>query len=501
MGKHALALVMVSALGALALPAAPAGAQQAPPAPSQPAPTQPGQPAPGQPAPGQPAPGQPAPPAQPAIPAVPQAPLLPPASLTLGDALTTALRNNLQIRQAALSVAIARHQLTEAEAAKALTLGGSASYTQNSVAGGGPLAGTITIPGAGVIGQPFTATGLGGSPSTQWNFALTLRYPLYTGGGLEAQIEIARANVAVAEAQFNSIVQQVVLAARQAYYGVQQAQGTVQAAQRTVDASRENVRVTDARVRVGTSPQFDLLQAQVQLAQSEQALTRAITVQAQAQQSLATVLFLPLGTTATPATPLGLPQPPDAVEPLIAQALQNRPEMAQIRASQAAARAAISLAEAGQKPNVTASGGPVINTVDPTNRATVNFTASIAMTIAILDGGLTEAKVNEAKTRLQSAQVSEDQTKQQIELDVRNAFLNLRDAADSLRSALAQQASAREALRIANVRFQAGVGLQLEVVTAVQNLASADNNVLQAQYQYNLALAQLDRAVGVQVKL
>jgi outer membrane protein len=305
----------------------------------------------------------------------------------------------------------------------------------------------------------------------------------------------------VVEAQFNATAQQVVLSARQAYYGVQQSQGAVDSAKRSVDAAQENVRVTDARVRAGTSPQFDLLQAQVQLAQSQQALTHATTVLSQSQQALATVLFVPLGTTVAPATPLGLPEPPADVDPLIKQALENRPEIAQVRASQAAARAAITLAEAGLKPNVLLSGGPVVSTSDPTNRNTVNFTATIAMTLAILDGGLTEAKVNEAKTRLQQAQVSEDQTKQQVELDVRNAFLTLRDAADSLRSALAQQTAAREALRIANVRFQAGVGLQLEVVTAVQNLASADNNVLQAQLQYNVALAQLDRAVGVQVKL
>jgi len=65
----------------------------------------------------------------------------------------------------------------------------------------------------------------------------------------------------------------------------------------------------------------------------------------------------------------------------------------------------------------------------------------------------------------------------------------------------AGQVSAREALRIANVRFQAGVGTQLDVVTAIQNLAAADAALVQAVYQYNLALAQIDQAVGNQVTL
>jgi OMF family outer membrane factor len=365
-----------------------------------------------------------------------------------------------------------------------------------------PLIGTISIPGAGISGQPFTATGLIGTPATNWLFGLTLKYPLYTGGALEAQIAIAQANVRVAEAQFTTAAQLVVLAVRQAYYGLEQAQGSVDAAQRSVDAARENVRVTELRVRVGTSPQFDLLQAQVQLAQSEQALTRSRTGLAQAHQTLSQVLFVPLSTTTAPSTPMGLPAtPPGDVDGMIKQALGNRPEIQQVRASQDAAQAAIDLAGAGLQPNISIQAGPQIQTSDPTNRATVNFTGSIVLTLAILDGGLTQSKIEEARARLTSAKVTEDQTRQQVELDVRNAYLALNDAAEQLKSARAAQTAAREALRIANVRFQAGVGTQLEAVTAQQNLAIADQGVVQATFQYNLALAQLDRAVGVQVKL
>ncbi len=485
-----LALLIALTLGVVVLPKIPAGAQPAGPSSQPPAPA--------------PAPAPGATPGQPAIPVIPQITVTAPRPLTLGDAVTVGLQNNLTIRQAALGVTVARHQLLEAEAAKSVTLSGSASFTDNSISGSSaPLSGSITIPGAGITGQPFTATGITGlgTPATQWNFALVLKYPLYTGGALEAQIAVAKANVAVAEAQFTATAEQVVLSVRQGYYGVVQAQGSVEAAQRSVDAARENVRVTDARVRVGTSPQFDLLQAQVTLAQSEQALTRAKTGLAQSQQILASALFLPLATTVAPATPFGLPEPPGTADQLIQQALQNRPELAQVRASQAAAQAAIDLAAAGLKPNITVSGGPAITTSDPTNKDTINFTASIVFTLSILDGGLTQARINEARTRLEQAKVTEDQIRQQVELDVRSAYLTLTDAADQLRSALAAQAAAREALRIANVRFQAGVGLQLEVVTAVQNLASADQGVVQGQFQYNLALAQLDRAVGVQVKL
>src|SRR5579875_706954 len=250
------------------------------------------------------------------------------------------------------------------------------------------------------------------------------------------------------------------------------AQGTVGAAQRAVDGAQENVRVTAARVRVGTSPRFDLLQAQVQLAQSQQNLTRAKTGLVQAQQTLALVLNQPLTTRYQPVTPLGLPAPPPNVDALVRMALQQRPELIQARANVEAAEAAIDLAAAGRRPNITLTGGPTVATSDPTERLPVSWTGAIQVTLAILDGGLTGAKVEAARQQLAQAQLAEQQLRQTIEQQVRTAYLGLQDAAEELRSARAALESAREALRIANVRFQAGVGTQLEVVTAEQNLAS-----------------------------
>ncbi|HYM90440.1 MAG TPA: TolC family protein [bacterium] len=452
-------------------------------------------------------PSAPPPPAQilGPIPAIPQVPTLPPRPLTIGDALTTGLQNSFQTRLSAFGVVIARAQLQQAVAQEAVTLSGVASFTANSVSGGAPLTGTISIPGAvpAVTNQPFTASGLGGFGTTPTTtvFALALKYPLYTGGALEAQVSIAQANLALAEAQFTTAAQAVVLSVRQAYYTARATQANVDAAQRTVDASRENVRVTEARVRVGSSPQFDLLQAQVQLAASEQALTTARTGHATGQQALAAALVAPLSTTFALEAPTSLPRVPEDVNALIQQALQHRPEIAAALASERAAQAAIDLAASGLAPNITVTGGPQIQTSNPTSQDTVNFTGAIVLTLAILDGGLTDGKVAAARASLAQSKVSEEQTRQQVELDVRNAYLLLGGAADVLRSARVAQAAATEALRIANVRFQAGVGTQLEVVTAVQNLATADSNVIQSALQYFVAAAQLDRAVGIQVEI
>jgi outer membrane protein len=479
-----VAILMLAAAPALGIPA---GAQPAAPPASQPAPPPANQP--------------PAPPTSPPIPSLQPVPEPGPGQpLTLGDAVAKALQLNFQIRQSALAVLVARAQLQEAQAGPLPTVGVSGSYTGTSPSGGTvPLAGTISIPGASINGQSFIAQ-VPETTTPPWAFRLNLAYPLYTGNALQDQIAIAQANVRVAEAAFVVTAQLIVLSVRQAYYNVQLTQGQVAAEQRAVAAAQENVRVTDARVRAGTSPRFDLLQAQVQLAQSQQALTAAKTGAVQAQQSLAALLDVPLDTTVVPSTPLGLIPPSADLGTFIQQALRTRPELTEVRASEDAAQAAIDLAAAGLRPNFTISGGPGVLTNDPTTNDPVVWTGTLLMTITIFDGGLTRAKIDAARQQLQQDKVTEEQTRQSVELDVRNAYLGLQNAAEQLRSATAALESAREGSRIATVRYQAGVGTQLEVVTAEQNLASADLSVVQALFAYNLALAQLDRAVGIQVK-
>jgi outer membrane protein TolC len=450
-----------------------------------------------------PAPSPAQPPAMPVLP-IPPVPPVPSvgggAPLTLLDAVRRALEQNLQVRQAALAVAIARAQVAQAEAGLLPTASVAASNTQQTPANNSKLGGTINIPSAGITDAPFTAV-VPGSQTPQWAVRGAIQYPLYTGNAVQDQIAIARANLRGQQSAFAATAGQVVLAVRQAYYNYVQSEGQVAAGQRTVDASQENVRVTGARVRVGTSPQFDLLQAQVQLAQAQRSLTQAKAAAVAAEQQLAAVIDVPIASAISATTPMGLPAPPPDVEALVTQALAGRPEIAQGQAAIQAAQAAVDLAAAGLRPTITLSGGPSIVSNDLSASAPVTWSGTLQMTLAVFDGGLTKAKVEQARQQLTLTRVQLEQTQQTVEQQVRAAYLNLQQAAEQLASAQAGLTASQEALRIANVRFQAGVGTQLEVVTAVQNLAAADAAVVQAMFQYNLALAQIDQAVGSQITL
>ncbi|HEV2283085.1 MAG TPA: TolC family protein [bacterium] len=460
-------------------------------------------------------------PAQPPVPSSPTQPTQPPASsgpamvippvppvpsvgggapLTLLDAVRRALEQNLSVRQAALAVAIARAQVGQAEAGLWPTVSVGASNTQQTPPGNSTLGGTINIPSAGITGAPFTAVVPGAAPP-QWNVHGTFQYAVYTGNAVQDQIAIAQANLRGQQSAFAATAGQTVLAVRQAYFNYVQSEGQVAAAQRAVVASQENVRVTQAQVNVGTSPEFNLLQAQVQLAQAQRTLTQAKAAAVQAEQQLAAVVNLPISSAIAATTPMGLPAPPQDVEALVKQGLSTRPEIAQAQAAIQAAQAAVDLAAAGLRPNITLTGGPQMQSNTLSTSTPVTWAGTLALTLAIFDGGLTKAKVEQARQQLALTRVQREQTQQTVEEQVRAAYLNLQQAAESLASAQAGLTAAQEALRIAGVRFQAGVGTQLEVVTAIQNLAAADAAVVQALFQYNLALAQIDQAVGNQITL
>jgi outer membrane protein len=504
------AIAALAAVVALPL-AADAQTQPTPPAPSSPAqpstpPNQP--PAPGAPAaPSQPgtAPGLPGPnnPAMQPVPSVPAVPNVGSGQpLTLLDAVRRSLEQNLTVRQAALQVAIARTQVSQAQAGLWPTVQVIGSNTQTTP---GPsnqlLNGTITIPSAGITSPASFTAVIPGSVTPQWDFRGNVAYTVYSGNAVQDQIAISRSNLRSQESAFAATASQTVLTVRQDYFNYVQSEEQVAAAQRAVDASVENVRVTQAQVRVGTSPEFNLLQAQVQLATAQHNLTAAKAAAVLAQQTLAAAVNLPISSPIDATTPMGLPAPPQDVEALVKQALTQRPEIAQAQANIDAARVSIDLAAAGLRPNITVTGGPsyVSNTLS--GSTPIAWTGTVQLTLTVFDGGLTRAKVEQARQQLNLTQVQLQQTQQTVEQQVRAAYLNLQQAAESLLSAQAGRRAAQETLRIANVRFSAGVGTQLDVVTAIQNLAAADAAVVQAQFQYNLALAQIDQAVGYQITL
>ena len=134
--------------------------------------------------------------------------------------------------------------------------------------------------------------------------------------------------------------------------------------------------------------------------------------------------------------------------------------------------------------------------VSTTTFATGGWTLAVAASMNLFDSGRSRAQIRQAQHTLQQIQAFTEQLRQNVGLEVKQAYLNINTAREQMRSAEAQLTAANEALRIAQVRYQAGVSTTVEVIDAQLARQQAANNYSAAVYNYNLAQAQLSLALG-----
>jgi outer membrane protein TolC len=412
-----------------------------------------------------------------------------PVTLTLAQAVTLALQQNQQLRVAAFEVQIANAQLAQAKAGGGPTLNVQASYTR--IKEQPPITFTFGM---------TTVTVPASSPDI-YDSRLILSYPLYTGGRVDAQIALAEANLKGAEATFARFGQQIVFNVRQAYYQHLLAQAGVEVAERATAQATENLRVAKARVASGVAPRFDEIQAEVAAANARQGEVRARNALAQARQGLNGLLNLSLDTPLVLNEQVTVESLRTPLDRLLVAAAETRPEIAEVQARQAAAQAGIALAESGARPTVALNGfGSFGNGSGGfgggSSSMSTNWGITLAVTLNLYDGGLTRERIHEAELRLEQLKALEVQQRQTIALEVRQALLNLQSAAEELAGADALITQAAEALRIANVRFQSGIGTSLEVISAQAAASQAEGSKAQALFSFNVARAALERAVG-----
>ncbi len=410
--------------------------------------------------------------------------------LAFAEVATATLQNNLQLRVAMLDVAVAEAQLAQARGAKNPQVSVSGSYTRSQERPGQ----TLTFPNPFGPTPPEITVTLTPPDPNMLAVRLGVEFPLYTGGRLEAQIALAEANLHGARAVFARTAQLVVFSAEQTYLQILLAQENVTAARRTLAQAEESLRVARARVQAGAAPEFDMLQAEVAVAGARQGLVRAQTAVQNAQAELNALLNLPLATSLDPTDTLEPRPVPGTLEAAIARATRERPELAELRARMDAARAAIDLAASGARPNVVL--GAYYDVGGSPSNLSGAWSVTLAVTLSLSDGGITRERIREAELRLEQLKVLEAQTKQRIELEVRQAWLALDQAAAEVTAATSGVEQGREAARIAGVRYQAGVGTSLELLSAQAALAQAELALASARFNQNVGRVRLILAAG-----
>jgi outer membrane protein len=406
--------------------------------------------------------------------------------LSLADALNTALAQNATILKAKNDLEASHGVVVQTRAVALPQLLANGQYQATD-----PKA----VENMGAFSQP----------QQNWNAGLQIVQNIYMGGKLVAAIRAADATKQQAVAVYRTAVADMLLQVRLAYYDVLLAAQQITVREASVKLLQKELEDQQHRYDAGTVPHFNVLRAEVAVANERPALIQARNNYRITKNNLANLLGydlprdiwedVPLNLTDTLDTAPFAVNLPDAIQ----QALAHRTELTVARKSIELQKLNVVSAKAGYKPVVQVFAGYnwLNNSFSTDISDKLNgWNAGAQLNWNIFDGALTAGKVTQAKALYQKSQTDLVDQSRQIELAVRTAYSEFIQARETLESQAKVQEQADEALREANARAEAGTGTQLDVLDAETSLTQARTTQIQAQHDYVAARARLERAIG-----
>ncbi len=339
--------------------------------------------------------------------------------------------------------------------------------------------------------------GIGNSHSN----SITASLPIFTGGELQGQIGQAKANyrsmLSAEEQAYNEMKE----TATTGYFNMLNATNMKALRQESVDRLQAHLDNVIAQYNVGIVARADVLRSEVELANAQQNYITASNEYDVAEATLNNIIGTPLGTTLLLKDRLQYEPYENDMAYCLAYSEQHRPELKQAEYAIDSAEAALVVARSGHMPKVYANasnnwGG---NGSDWPGDDDENWSVGVTASMNVFDSGVTWSKIHAAQENLAKAKESQRQIKDNVELEVRTDYLNLREAEKRITTTQVAVASAEEDYHIAVVRYQAGVGTNIDVMDAQEALTQAKTNYYQALYNYNTSKAVLNTSMGVGV--
>ncbi|MBE9146393.1 TolC family protein [Planktothrix mougeotii] len=340
--------------------------------------------------------------------------------------------------------------------------------------------------------------------SFSFDNSLQLQYDLGINGLRGSRIRASEEQLRIFELRLETAIEEVRFDVARAYYNLQEADAAVEIQAAAVRNSQKSLEDAEALERAGVGTRFEVLQARVTLANAQQDLTNSRRNQLQSRRELAAILNIDENSNLLAADPIALAGAWDlTLEDTIVQAYNNRAELEEQLAERDRAQQLRRAALAATRPNVTlAASYNVLGFINDDPSYTANqgwadgYEAQVQFSWNFFDGGAAKAQARQRELDIGIADERFDQLLNQIRLDVERSYYDLQANFDNIQTASLGVEEATEALRLARLRFQAGVGTQLEVINQETDLTRAQNRLLNAIIGYNRALSSLQRAVS-----
>ncbi|HEY4247304.1 MAG TPA: TolC family protein [Lacunisphaera sp.] len=409
-----------------------------------------------------------------------------PDRLDLEYSLAFALDNNFAIRQAKERIRQQEGVVLEVKSSAIPNVGATGGYQRNDAA-------------IGVIGEDKT-----------WAFSITAHQLLYAGGGVRAGIRGQELSLDAATLELQSIINDALLDVRTKFYSVLLSREKIKVQEQNVELLQRQLQDVKNRFDAGTVSNFEVLRAEVALANAQVPLITARNDYRLSIETLRQALgFVSSGEASVTKIPefLGnLEFTPTSFDlrSSLASAREHRPDLQRLKKLESGAEQGVLQSRAGYYPNVSLYAGYDWNKGLGSNSLPGDrngWLAGLSSTWNIFDGRATAGKVVQSRSFLEQAKLALNETQLSVDVDVRRSISTFQEATELAEASKKVVAQAEEAVRLANARYTAGTATQLDVLTSQVDLTTARINQLEAYYSYNVAVATMRKAMGLSDEL
>ncbi|OPX96671.1 MAG: Outer membrane protein TolC precursor [Syntrophorhabdus sp. PtaB.Bin006] len=324
----------------------------------------------------------------------------------------------------------------------------------------------------------------------------SFRLPLFRGGRLYRSVRVAETRKAMAEDNLATTRQELVYNLSSVFYKIAQLDKLLVANEANVGQLEAHRRDVEFLLKAGSVPQLDLLKTDVELSH---AVEKRLLVKNNLESTYELLkTLMGIDDMAREISIVHEKASRDSLPPLeesVAKALSQRPEYKAVEKKKRISEERVKIAQGKRLPDVYAAG-------EYTGRAgdakafKENWYAGIRLSIPVFDGGLITAEVNRERVELQKVQEEERSLKLSIIREVKDAYLTVANAAERIDVGTKAIESARENVRVEQLKYQTGAGTATDYLDAQTACLRAETDYYQALYDRETAFAFLRKATG-----
>ena len=393
--------------------------------------------------------------------------------LTLDQAIAIALRDNRDILLKGEDVKKAKLKIAEAEASlfPALSFTGGWTDTRGSYS----------------------------KDLAQFTTQTTLKQYLYKGGEIINTIRLNEHGLTVAQAILDKTKLEMVLNVKKAFYTLLLANEFVDLNKGILDNTQEHLDFLLQRYTNGQASESDVLKVGASVESIKEAYEASLNQMESAQVLLSNLLYLDKDTKIKPNAQLNYEAQEVAYDEAFLKAMHMRPEIRQYEAQTKAAQKAVQIAKADNRPSIYASWDYYSRShlATGTSRNWNDYNV-IGLTFSwpIFDGWATKAKVEQAIVDLKEAQLTKEKTIADIALELKNAYLDLKNAIAKMKSTQSEVGVYKDTFSVTQDKYKAGIASSLDLDDTSLGYKVSLFNQKEAIYDYVLAKARFDKATG-----